>query len=170
MGYFFTPPLSIKDVPADDAHKGGIRRGYRAIVIHATGGTNSAAWLSTTSDPPVSIHRLITKRGQIIKIVPDDEVAWHAGPAKVGRLPTPTETINNWSLGIELENLNDGRDIYPLPQIESCVLQVREWWGLYGPIPFVSHSAIQTNKHDPLGFPWPEFYRRLYARLGEVLS
>lgn len=169
MPYFVTPPLHIKDVPADDGHKGGARLGYRVIVIHATGGTNSTAWLSTTSNPPVSIHRLIKKDGSIIKIVQDSEVAWHAGPATVGRLPAGSETINNWSLGIELENLNDGRDTYPAAQIESCALQVREWWGAYGALAITSHAGIQSNKHDPAGFPWPEFYRRLFALLKDVL-
>lgn len=169
MGYYITPPLRITDKPADAQHKGGVRFGYRCIVVHATGGTDSTAWLSTTSNPPVSIHRLIKKDGKIIKIVPDNEVAWHAGPATVGRLPRGNETINVWSLGVELENLNNGRDIFPEPQVDALALQVREWWGLYGAIPITSHQAIQSNKSDPSGFPWPLFYSLLFKRLKEVL-
>lgn len=169
LTYFVTPPLKIVDKPADANHKGGQRLGYRVIVLHATGGKDSTAWLSTTSKPPVSVHRLIKKDGTIYKIVPDNEVAWHAGPAAVGRLPTKNETINNWSLGIEIENLNDGRDTYPDAQITSVVAQVIEWWALYGALPITSHLAIQSNKHDPAGFPWPGFYAKLFKRLGELL-
>lgn len=165
---FSTPPLSIIDHPADSVHCCGMTRlGYRWIVLHATAGTNSLNWLSTTSpdNNPVSIHRLIAKDGTIYKIVSDEHVAYHAGPAVVGRLPTTSQNINNWSLGIELENLNDGHDPYPDRQLDACVLQVAEWIGMYGFIPIVAHTWIQSNKRDPAGFDWPEFYRRLWARL-----
>lgn len=169
MAYFATPPLKIVDHPADAQHKGGVRHFHRWIVLHATGGTNSLDWLSTTSNPPVSVHRLITKSGLIYKIVPDNEVAWHAGPAQVGRLPGNGYTINNDSIGIELENLNDGRDPYPAAQMDACVSQVAEWYGLYGAIPIVGHGWIQSNKYDPLDFNWPIFYSLLFARLGALL-
>src|SRR5690349_9431690 len=98
MSYFQTPPLQITDHPADAAHAGGLARlGYRFIAIHATGGVDSLNWLSTTSAPPVSIHRLISKDGRIYKIVPDGTAAYHAGPAHVGPLPSAEANVNNWS-------------------------------------------------------------------------
>lgn len=165
---FATPPLSIIDHPADSIHCCGMtRRGYRWIVLHATGGTNSLDWLSTTSpnSNPVSVHRLIAKDGTIYKIVPDDAVAYHAGPAKVGPLPSTTENMNNYSLGIELENLNNGRDPYPELQLAACVSQVVEWIGMYGFLPIVAHSWIDMRKRDPAGFNWDAFYFRLWSRL-----
>ncbi len=163
---FTTPPLVITDHPADSAHAGALPRlGYRFIVIHATGGTNSLNWLSTTSSPPVSIHRLISKQGQIYKIVPDGVAAYHAGPARVGPLPSADANVNNWSLGIELENLNDGHDPYPAAQLDSAAAQVVEWWGAYGFLPVLAHAWIDSRKHDPAGLDWPDFYRRIWARL-----
>ena len=117
----------------------------------------------------MSAHRLIAKNGTIYKIVPDDEVAWHAGPATVGRLPSDGYTINNDSLGLELENLNDGRDPYPVKQMDSCVSQVVEWYGKYGALPIVGHGWIQSNKYDPLDFNWPLFYSLLFVRLKVVI-
>lgn len=171
MSYFITPSLTITDAPADMNHKGGARRAYRWIVLHATGGVDSTAWLSTTSPAsnPVSVHRLIKKSGQIMKIVADDEVAWHAGPARVGRLPGDGFTINNDSLGIEIENMNDGHDPFPDAQVNAVVAQVLEWWGMYGAMAVVGHTWIQANKYDPAGWNWPQFYSRLFKRLKEVL-
>jgi N-acetylmuramoyl-L-alanine amidase len=166
---FQTAPLLIIDRPADAAHAGALARlGYRFIVLHATGGTNSLNWLSTTSSPPVSIHRLITKSGAIYKIVPDEVAAYHAGPARVGPLPSADANVNNWSLGIEIENLNDGRDPYPAAQLDSAALQIVEWWGAYGLLPLVAHAWIDSRKHDPAGLDWSDLYRRVWARLRAV--
>lgn len=179
MPYFFTPPLHITDRPADDLHHGGTRLGYRWITLHATvGGLESSLnWLTTTSPPsnPVSVHRVISKTGRIYKLVSDEEVAWHAGFATVGALPrrnaqgVVTESFNQWSLGIEMENDNTGHDPYPLAQITACVNQVAEWYGSYGTLPIVAHSWIDRRKSDPAGFDWPLFYRLLFKRLGELL-
>ena len=139
--------------------------GYRFIVLHSTGGTDSRAWLTRTSVPPVSIHRLIRKSGSLYKIVPDHEVAWHCGPAQVGPIPHHPYSLNNYSLGIELENLNTGRDPYPVAQVEVCAMQVLEWWGLYGALPIVAHGWVQRGKSDPAGFSWDFFYDRLFTYL-----
>jgi N-acetyl-anhydromuramyl-L-alanine amidase AmpD len=173
---FTTPPLVITDFPADAQHKGGQRRGYRWIVLHSTGGTNSKLWLSRTSSlsAPVSCHRLITKSGQIIKIVSDEEVAYTQGFARVGPLPRKNEqgvyieSMNNWSLSIEMENLDNYTDPYPAVQITACIAQCVEWIGAYGELPIVAHAWIDENKHDPAGFDWPDFYARLWQKLKAI--
>jgi N-acetyl-anhydromuramyl-L-alanine amidase AmpD len=158
-----TKPLKVIDLAADSAHHGGARRlPARLIVIHATGGTDSRAWLSTTSWPPVSCHRLIGKAGELYKMVPDDVMAWTQGPARIGpwgRLAS--HNVNEIALSIELENLNDGKDEYPLHQVAVCAAQCFEWWGANGLIPIVGHEFIQANKTDPKGFPWLEFYQAM---------
>jgi N-acetylmuramoyl-L-alanine amidase len=165
---YSTNPLPIVDHPADRLHCcGQTRLGYRFIFLHSTGGTNSLDWLSTTSpaDKPVSCHRLIAKDGTVYKIVPDDKTAYTQGPSEIGPLPSHTQNANNWSLSIELENLDNGRDPYPAAQLESCVHQVVEWWGLYGFLPVVAHAWMQADKHDPAGFPWELFYVRCWEAL-----
>jgi len=173
---FSTSPLIIQDFHADAQHVGGHRRGYRWIVLHSTGGTDSKLWLSRTSplDNPVSVHRLVTKRGENIKIANDEEVAWTQGPARIGPLPQKTpqgatiESVNDWALSIEFENLNDGRDPYPSPQLEMGAAQIVEWWGVHGFIAPVAHSWIQSNKTDPAGFPWDLFYSMIWGRLRAI--
>lgn len=174
MAFFITPPLNIIDLPADKAHKSGGRLGYRWIVLHHTGGTDSRKWLSTTSQPPVSVQRLITKVGQNIKIVPDHEVAFTQGPAQIRNLPRQqggrtVETVNEWALAIEFENLGNGKDPYPLVQLDMGARQCVEWWGAYGLLPIVGHGWIQTNKNDPAGFPWEQFYQLMLKHLKAVI-
>lgn len=173
---FPTPPLPIIDFHADAQHLGGRRLGFRYIVLHHTGGTNSKFWLSRTSplSDPVSVARLVTKEGKNIKIASDDEVAWTQGPARIGELPLYNEhgvlleSVNNWALAIEFENLGNGHDPYPAAQLDMGAAQVVEWWGTYGFMALVGHNWIQANKHDPAGFDWPDFYRRIWAKLKAV--
>ena len=135
---------------------------------------NSGAWLSTTSSPPVSVQRLITKAGENIKIVADHDVAFTQGPARVKNLPRSSngrvvETVNEWALAIEFENLGNGKDPYPMAQIDMGARQCVEWWGAYGLLPIVGHGWIQTNKNDPLSFPWLDFYARMLHHLKAVI-
>lgn len=173
---FSTPPLQITDVPADRLHKGGRRLGPAYIFLHHTGGTDSAAWLSTTSPNgnPVSCHRLIARDGRILKIVPDHEVAYTQGPARIGPLPVRNaqgviiESANNWGLSIELENLGNGQD-YPEAQLWSAARQVVEWWGAYGWLPVLHHRQVQADKKDPFDFPRQRFDELIRDYLRQVL-
>lgn len=169
MTYFSTPPLHIIDAPADSRHTSGSRNvaDIKLIVLHATAGgaQSSLDWLTTNPNSNVSCHRMIDG-STIYKVCDDLVIANHVGFSRMGN----TQGLNRQALGIELVNSNSGGDPYEDAQVEACVLQVREWWGLYGALPIVSHKSIDTNgKTDPAGFPWSLFYKRLYARLGEVL-
>ena len=88
------------------------------IVLHATAGSarSALAWL-TNPAARVSAHYLIDKGGHIYQLVPDELVAWHAGRASW----RGQSAINEISLGIELENANNGRDPYPQAQLDALV-------------------------------------------------
>lgn len=168
--YFQTPPLQIIDRPADSRHTSGPRlaQDIKIIVLHATAGglESSLNWLTVNPNSNVSAHRVIAEDGRIFKLCDDLIIANHVGNSRIGT----TIGLNKQALGIELVNLNTGADAYEPAQIESCALQVREWYGLYGALAIVSHASIDTKgKSDPAGFPWQRFYQRFFARLGEVL-
>ena len=169
MSYFYTPPLHIIDRPADARHTSGTRRAVDIwyIVLHATvGGLQSSLnWLTTDPRSNVSTHRLIDQNGDIYKICDDLTIANHVGYSRMGnKSPNPN------ALGIEFVNSNSGRDPYETAQLASGVNQVVEWLALYGALPILSHWQIDTKyKSDPAGFPWNQFYRMLYARLGQLL-
>lgn len=145
---------------ADSAHRGGTRTlPPLVVVLHATAGTNSLAWLTTNPASEVSAHLLIRPDGHVYRLVEDAGIAYHAGVstwARFGR--TGQASVNSISLGIELENLNTGEDPYTSAQVESAARAVYRWILAYGYLPTVSHASIApTRKTDPAGFPWAQY-------------
>jgi N-acetyl-anhydromuramyl-L-alanine amidase AmpD len=165
---FATSPLVIIDRPADNRHMDAGRVAYDYVILHHTGGIDSVKWLSTTSDPPVSCHRLIARDGRIFKLVPDDHVAYTQGPARIGPLPSPTVNLNHYALSIEFENLGNGEQ-WPDAQLRAGAMQIVEWWGAYGFLPVLYHKQVQSDKHDPFGFPRQRFDRFLAEQLKATL-
>jgi N-acetylmuramoyl-L-alanine amidase len=137
------------------------------IVLHATAGSarSALAWLTNPS-ARVSAHYLIDKSGRVFQLVADERAAWHAGRAS-WRGQT---AINELSIGIELENANNGRDPYPQEQMEALVELTREKVQRYriAPENVVRHVDVAVprgRKSDPAGFDWRGFRERLFAQL-----
>lgn len=162
MPLFPTRPLAVIDLPADADHTGAARPvdKIRAIVLHSTEGSDSRAWLSRTSSPPVSIHRLIRRApGEHYKILPDTRVAWHAGSGVWGNY-----RINDVTLGVELERA--GSQGYTEYQLDEAAALIVEWWGLYGFLPLMGHAQVDPwRRSDPVGLDWTDLYRRIWIRL-----
>ena len=128
------------------------------LVIHYTDMKSADEAQARLCDPAakVSAHYLIAKTGEIIRLVPEDRVAYHAGLSYWrGR-----SSLNQHSIGIELDNLghSHGPEAFSDVQIESLL-------GLIGlvrsrhSIPdynIVGHSDVApTRKKDPGElFPW----------------
>ncbi len=90
-----------------------------AIVIHATDNSSLQGVIDWFNNPnaKVSAHYSIGKDGQIVQHVQDIHRAWHAGRSVwKGR-----NSCNDYTLGIELVNLNDGVDPYPVEQQQVLV-------------------------------------------------
>ncbi len=89
------------------------------IVIHSTANSSLervAEWFNNPN-AKVSAHYTIGKDGQIIQSVQDMHRAWHAGRSVwKGR-----NSCNDYTIGIELVNLNDGADPYPDEQHQANV-------------------------------------------------
>lgn len=84
--------------PNHDARSGAIDM----LILHYTGMPDRAAALARLTDPAakVSAHYLIGEDGAIVRLVPEERRAWHAG---VSYWRGRTD-INGVSLGIELVN------------------------------------------------------------------
>lgn len=85
-----------------------------AIVIHSTANATLQGVINWFNNPnaQVSAHYTIGKDGQVVQHVKDEKRAWHAGVSTwKGR-----SSVNDYGLGIELVNLNDGTDLYPEAQ------------------------------------------------------
>ena len=127
------------------------------IVLHSTVIPTLEATTHAFYDPKtqVSSHFTIGKDGSIVQNVSTFMRAWHAGASKdvEGR-----EHVNNFSIGIEMVNLNDGKDPYPPAQVEIVKDLILEMKRRFPTIKYVtSHKYIAVphgRKSDPLGFPW----------------
>jgi len=137
--------------------------------MHATGGVKAGdLWTLSGRDRRhlVSCHYYITKLGEIYQLVQDKDIAWHAGISHW----QGDNDCNRFSIGVEMENLNDGRDVYPQAQIDATLWLVRNKVQQYK-IPqsrLVRHAQIALppgRKSDPRGFPWESFVGSVYTNI-----
>jgi N-acetyl-anhydromuramyl-L-alanine amidase AmpD len=102
----------------------------------------------------VSAHFTIGKDGSIVQNVSTFDRAWHAG---VSKDPAGRENLNHYSIGIELVNLNDGKDPYPEAQIRALCGIIGSMRRRFPIKQILSHEYIAIppgRKNDPKGFPW----------------
>jgi N-acetylmuramoyl-L-alanine amidase len=146
-------------------------RRIRMVVMHSTAarGPGDFNYLRRggAANRPVSIHYYIAKDGTISQMVPDKDIAWQAGRSTWtvdGERVAPS--CNPISLGIELENLNTGKDPYPEAQYQAALWLTKQLVNTYK-IPrsqVVRHLDISPGrKTDPRGFPWERFMAELFA-------
>ncbi len=134
------------------------------LVMHSTAGTRLGDLYTLSGRDRrhlVSVHYYITKLGEIFQLVPDKDVAWHAGVSYW----QGEANCNKISIGVELENLNDGYDKYPQNQLDAVLWLVQTKVRQYR-IPrsrLVRHADIAPGrKTDPRGFPWESFKANVY--------
>ena len=100
----------------------------------------------------VSAHYLIRRDGSLIRYVPDEMRAWHAGVSSwKGR-----ERCNDFSIGVELE----GSDDVPFaePQYETLANLTRELFARHGRLDIAGHSEIAPERKTDPG-PWFDWER-----------
>lgn len=145
------------------------------VVLHATAGPLQAAlaWLRNPA-AKASAHYVIARDGSIFQLVREAEVAWHAG---YSRMPDGREGVNRFSIGIELENANDGRDPYSEAQVAALVQllgALRERYGIRRDL-VVTHAIVRwlwnqahpdqegAVKTDPAGLDLAMVLNRVYG-------
>jgi len=125
------------------------------IVLHATVGSFESArsWLCSPSSG-VSSHYLISKDCQILQLVSDDLRAHHAGVSAWQGV----RDVNDFSIGIELENNNTGSDPYPATQLAALRWLVQQLLTEHHLTPdaIITHAQCALpngRKSDPANFP-----------------
>lgn len=139
------PSPNFNDRPADAV--------IDTVVVHATA---TATWQEAVEffmrrEAPVSAHYTITRGGRILVHVPEDKRAWHAG---VSRMPDGRENVNDFSIGIELVNLNDGEDPYNREQVEALRTLLQSIYRRHPIVHLTSHAAVAFppgRSSDPKG-------------------
>jgi N-acetylmuramoyl-L-alanine amidase len=128
------------------------------IVLHYTGMKDAATAIERLRDPDsgVSCHYLVDEDGTILRMVPEEQRAWHAGRSWWRGLAG----VNGASIGIEIVNPGHEHGYRPFPeeQIDALVrlvADVKERHGITrGNV--VGHSDVApARKQDPGElFPW----------------
>lgn len=125
------------------------------VVLHSTVVPTTEDTVRVFLDPKtqVSAHFVVGRDGQVIQMVPIEKRAWHAGESLLEGRPR----VNEYSVGIEMVNLNDGIDPYPDAQVHAVAGIIRFLRSRYE-IPdsrIVSHAQIALpagRKSDPANF------------------
>ena len=98
-----------------------VNKDIKLIVLHYTGMQSkieSVKRLLNTKHK-VSCHYLIDRKGQILKMVDDNKVAWHAGKSKWKNY----NNLNKYSIGIELVNKGHefGYEKFTISQVNKLI-------------------------------------------------
>lgn len=136
------------------------------IVVHGTGGglSSSLSTLKNGDGRGVSIHALIAQDGTIYRMLPDEKGANHAGAATssftVNGKRYAGAAVNRATLGVELVNLQDGRDPYTTPQLQSLGWLITHWRSRFGPLPILRHADLDpSRRRDPYQLSTQEIER-----------
>ena len=131
------------------------------IVFHYTGikKENQAITKLTNTKSKVSSHYLIKNNGEVIILVPDLYVAWHAGISSWKKY----KSINKYSIGIEISNPGheysykkfSKKQIKSILKLSSYLIKKYKIKSNY----ILGHSDIAPDRKKDPGekFPWKYF-------------
>ena len=145
--------------PNHDARQGPISM----IVLHYTGMPGLEPAVARLRDPEakVSCHYLVSENGEVLRMVPEERRAWHAGHSYW----RGHSGVNDCSIGIELVNPGHEHGYYPYPEAQIDALiplmaDIKDRHGITrGNI--VGHSDVApVRRRDPGElFPWGRLAR-----------
>ena len=133
------------------------------IIFHYTGMKSESTAIKrlTNSNSEVSSHYLVKNNGQIVVLVPDRYIAWHAGVS----LWKNYKSLNKNSIGIEISN--PGHDFgykkFSKSQMLSIIKLSKFLIKKYNikPKNILGHSDIASDRKKDPGekFPWRDLSR-----------
>ena len=139
-------------------HKKRDSKQIKFIIFHYTGMKKESDTINrlTSIQSEVSCHYLIKNNGEIIKIVPDLYIAWHAGKSSWKNF----ESLNKHSIGIEIANPGHefGYKNFSKKQISSLLKLSKSLIKKYNikSKNILGHSDIAPQRKKDPGekFPW----------------
>lgn len=142
-----------------------------AVVNHRDDPFNIGYIRDIYVDYDISIHYVIQRDGTVYCLIPEDRVAWHAGPGTYLDDPKYTDAMNQYAIGIEMlaigsqedmalyltpdeyDALDDSLKGYTEAQYEALAALVADLCQRYE-IPqdathVIGHGAYSPDKPDP---------------------
>jgi N-acetylmuramoyl-L-alanine amidase-like protein/Big-like domain-containing protein len=141
------PAGAIEQVPAawaNYAHVHRRRSAIRVVVVHVTESsfTSTVAWFRNPR-AGVSAHYVVGRDGQVVHMVPDDEIAWHAG----------NHWYNAHSIGVEDEGIVEVPGTFTDAEYRASASLVAGLLRRYG-IPADRRHVIGHNQVPDPYRPW----------------
>ena len=148
----------ITDFSPNFSKKNRSNKEIQFVIIHYTGMQSEIESIKRLKNSKfnVSCHYLINRKGKVIQMVKDKNIAWHAGKSKWKNF----KNLNNSSIGIELVNKGHkfGYQNFTKGQIQNLIFLCKKLKRRYGikKENFLGHSDIAPlRKIDPgEKFPW----------------
>ena len=159
--------MSIKTILNYSPNFNSKKRNFKQIkfiIFHYTGMKRESEAINrlTEIQSEVSCHYLVKNNGEIIKMVPDLYVAWHAGISSWKNI----NSLNNNSIGIEISN--SGHEFnykqFSKKQIKSILILSKFLIKKYkiNKKNILGHSDIAPSRKKDPGekFPWQHFAKQ----------
>ena len=134
------------------------------VIIHYTGMKNEKAAIKKLCDSKskVSSHYFVKRNGEILNLVPDNFIAWHAGKSRWKKY----NLLNKNSIGIEIQNPGhsykysnfSSKQIYSLKKLLKFLL--KKYKILHKNV--LGHSDIAPERKKDPGekFPWKNLAKK----------
>lgn len=150
--------MNITDVPSPNFGDRKDGKKPYILMLHYTDSkdTQQAIDILKTPAREVSAHYVVGDDGTIIRMVPEDKRAWHAGKS----FWDGETDLNSASIGIEVQNTGHtfGYQSFPMRQMEAVRGLCRDIIARHGikPHHVLAHSDVAPDrKIDPgILFPW----------------
>ena len=142
------------------------------VVLHYTGSLSLEGTISWFLNPvsQVSAHYVIGRAGELVRMVQEADVAWHAGRAATwGGLGF----VNSRSIGIELVGTQDsGFEAAQLAALWALLATIVKAYGILAAHVVGHKDVLPAQKIDPDGirnqFPWLKAWAVASEALGLV--
>ncbi|MCX7726687.1 MAG: N-acetylmuramoyl-L-alanine amidase [Chitinispirillaceae bacterium] len=128
----------------------------------------------------VSAHYIISRRGKIYRLVPEEFKAWHCGGSIMPE-PDNRTGVNDFSIGIELmATESSGFTISQYNSLVKLCSSIEKRWGKK--MTYVGHDQIAGERAVSLGlrndiksdpgplFDWVKFFEKLEAARDEFIT
>ena len=110
----------------------------RFVVLHGTWMVSDADALARLTDPEaqVSCHYYVSRDGNVAQLVPEADVAWHAGKS----FWDGVDGLNPWSLGVEIGNAGPFAGGVPTTAQEAVISDAQ--WAAAEPYTDAEYAAV----------------------------
>jgi len=135
-----------------------ISKNIKYIVVHYTGMVSEKKAIDRliNKKSKVSSHYFIKNNGEVILLVPESYISWHAGKSNWKNI----KSLNKFSIGIEIHNKghDHGYNKFTRAQINSTIVLCKKLIKKYkiSNSNILGHSDIAYNRKKDPGekFPW----------------